>query len=283
MVYIPYDVDLAVKRECKKRRYSKQTVKAYLYWIHRFLFWCKKELGKISKKDVRAFLQMLDNKKLAGNTLNQCHMALKFLFEEVMNKKMWINISYSKVPEKIQRVLTKEEVSRLIKAIKNPQHKIMIALMYSAGLRVSEVVNLKVKDFVFDKNKNLMNYGFIRNGKGGKDRLFIISEKLEIALSQGCLNKEIDDYLFLTNRNRKYSIRSLQQIVKKSAKKSGIENWKEVHCHTLRHSFATHLIEQGDCVGDVQAMLGHKSPETSLGYIHSSGKMLNIESPFDSI
>lgn len=276
MVYIPYDVDLAVRRECKKRRYSNQTVKAYLYWIHRFLNWNCKELGKISKKDVRAFIQLLDNRDLSGNTLNQCHMALKFLFEEVMNKKMWINISYSKVPEKIQRVLDKEEVGKLIKAIKNPQHKLMIALMYSAGLRVSEVVNLKVEDLVLDKN-----YGFVRNGKGRKDRLFIISERLEIALGQKCLNRDSGEYLFLTNRGKKYSIRSLQQIVKKAAKKSGIENWKEVHCHTLRHSFATHLIEQGDCVGDVQAMLGHKSPETSLGYIHKSGQMIKIKSPFD--
>jgi len=169
-------------------------------------------------------------------------------------------------------------IEKIIKTIKNPKHKIMFALMYSAGLRVSEVVNLKIKDLVLDKN-----YGFVRNGKGGKDRIFVISERLEIPLEFACLNRNSDDYLFLTSRNKKYSIRSLQQIVKKSAKKSGIESWEEVHCHTLRHSFATHLIEQGDCVGDVQAMLGHKSPETSLGYIHQSGQMIKIKSPLDNI
>jgi len=272
-------VDLAVKRECRKRRYSEQTADAYLYWIHRFLNWCRKELGKISKKDVRAFIQKLDNRNLAGNTLNQAHMALKFLFEGVMNRKMWIDIKYSKVPERIQRVLTKEEVRKLLGEIKNEKHRLMIELMYSAGLRVSEVVNLKVKDLVLDKD-----YGFVRNGKGGKDRLFILAfvvrEKIKNLIFMSDLNEE--DYVFVSNRKNKYSIRSLQQIIKKSAKSAELD-WRNIHCHTLRHSFATHLIEQGDSVGDVQVMLGHKSPETSIGYVHSSGQMIKIKSPLDSL
>ncbi|MGC9310044.1 MAG: tyrosine-type recombinase/integrase, partial [Candidatus Nanoarchaeia archaeon] len=268
MVYIPYDVDLAVKSKCKRYHYSNQTAKAYLYWIHRFLNWSKKELGKISKKDVSAFLQKLDNNNLSGNTLNQAHMAIKFLFEDVMNRKMWINIKYTKVPKKIQRVLTKQEVKILLDNIKNNKHRLMIELMYSAGLRVSEIVNMKVENLVWVNGK-LVNYGFIRNGKGGKDRLFIIANhinnKLQKLIDKEKLEKE--DYLFLTNRGKRYNIRSLQQIVKKSVKSAEIENWQEIHCHTLRHSFATHLIEQGTSIGEVQSILGHKNPETSLGYI----------------
>ncbi len=280
MVYIPFDVDIAVRRKCKRLRHSQRTAKNYLYWIHRFLLWSRKELGKVSKKDVSAFLQMLDNQGLSGNTLNQAHMAIKFLFEDVMERKMWINIRYVKVPKKIQRMLTKQEVRQLLNSISNWKHRLMIELMYSAGLRVSEVVNLKVKDLVLDSN-----YGFVRNGKGGKDRLFILArivkEKIKNLIEIEDLNSE--DFVFISNRNGKYNVKSLQVIVKKAAKLAKINNWKEVHCHTLRHSFATHLIENNYSVSDVQASLGHKSPETSLGYIHSNGKMLSIKSPLDSI
>ncbi len=183
------------------------------------------------------------------------------------------------MPKRIQKVLKKEEIKLLIKNIKNSKHKIMIALMYSAGLRVSELINLKVEDLEL-KNR----YGFVRNGKEGKDRLFIISERLAPVLKQIILDNNLgkEDYLFLSRRNKKYSVRTIQKIVKDASKKAGLD-FKEIHPHTLRHSFATHLIEQGDCVGDVQAMLGHKSQETSLNYIHSSGKMLNIKSPFDRL
>jgi len=277
MVYIPFDVEIAIKRKCKRYRYSDKTAKNYIYWVSRFLKWSGKELRYVSKKDVSAYLQKLDNKNLSGNTLNQCHMALKFLFEDVMDRKMWINMKYSKVPKRIQKVLTKEEVKLLIENIKNRQHKIMISLMYASGLRVSELINLRVKDL----NLNDL-YGFVRNGKGGKDRIFVVPEKLTNALSQ-IVNKSLEgeNYLFISKRNKKYSSRTIQKIVKDSSTRAGLG--REIHPHTLRHSFATHLIEQGNCVGDVQAMLGHKSPETSLSYIHSSGKMVNIKSPLDNL
>lgn len=153
----------------------------------------------------------------------------------------------------------------------------MIEIMYSSGLRVSEVISLKVKDLALEKN-----YGFVRNGKGGKDRLFVIAkivkEKVANLIEMDKLAN--DEFLFKTNRGKKYHIRSLQQIVKKAAKSAHL-NYKEIHCHTLRHSFATHLIENGYSLSDVQAMLGHKSPETSMAYVHSSGKMINVKSPLD--
>ena len=176
MVYIPSNVETAIKNKCKRYRHSNQTAKSYIYWVKRFLNWSKKEIRYISKKDVSAFLQKLDNRNLAGNTINQAHMAIKFFFEDVMEKKMWINIKYSKTPKRIQRFLTKEEVRNLIDSIKNPKHSLMIVLMYSAGLRISELVNLKFEDLNLEKG-----FGFVRNGKGGKDRvLFNIEESLKI-------------------------------------------------------------------------------------------------------
>jgi site-specific recombinase XerD len=151
--------------------------------------------------------------------------------------------------------------------------------MYSAGLRVSELLNLKVCDLEIDKG-----YGFVRSGKGGKDRLFILSEKFKERISELIYNNGLkgDNLLFLSNRDRKYNVRSMQEIIRKACKKAGIE--KKVHPHTLRHSFATHLIENGYSVSEVQGLLGHKSPETTMIYLHTATKsMLNIKSPIDSL
>ena len=113
MSYYPTNIDMAVKRECSKRRLSKQTAKTYLGCINIFLKWSGKSIQHISKKDVRIYLEKLDRENKASSTININHMALKFFFEQVMNKKMWINIKYSKVRKKLPIVLTKEEVKKL--------------------------------------------------------------------------------------------------------------------------------------------------------------------------
>jgi integrase/recombinase XerD len=277
-MYIPVDIDRAVKREMSRRRLSEVTAKSYLYWIHRFLKRSGKTLDRISKKDVREFLYHLDDKKLAGNTLNVAHMAIRFLFEEVLDKRMWIDIKYSKIPKKIQRHLTKQEVEALLKTIKNPKHRLMIALLYSSGMRSSELLNLRIKDLEIEKG-----YGFVRKGKGGKDRVIVLAKRLEIALSSICENRDPEEFVFISNRDTKYSRASIREILRKATKSAKIKNHREIHPHTLRHSFATHLVENDYAITDVQASLGHKSPETSMIYTHSSGKLIGIKSPFDSL
>jgi len=281
MSYYPIDINKAVQREGQRRRLSQKTIQTYQKCIERFLNHIKKPLNKISKKDIRLFLEELSEKGKSGSTLNVYHMAIKFLFEDVMDKKMWINIKYSKNPKKLPEVLSKDEIKKIIESIKNPKHSFMIMLMYSAGLRVSELLNLKVKDLELDKG-----YGYIRNGKGRKDRLIILSKKLIPGLKriielQG-LNE--NDLIFKSNRNKKYSQRTIQQIIKKAAIKAEINRWKGVHPHTLRHSFATHLIENGYDVTNVQTLLGHKSPETTLIYTHiASPNLINAKSPLDEL
>jgi integrase/recombinase XerD len=280
MSYIPVDIERSVVRECKRRRLSLRTAETYLHCIDGFLKWCKKEIRYISKKDVKEFLEHLSEKDRAGSTINVYHMALRFLFTQILEKKMWIDIKYSKIPERLPSVLTKEEVKRLLNAISNWKHRLMIEFLYGSGLRVSELLNIKLKDLELDKS-----YGYVRNGKGGKDRLitipFIVREKVRNLIEIEKLNEK--DYLFWSNRKRKYSVRSIQAIIRKSAKKTKLENWKEIHPHTLRHSFATHLIENGYDLSNVQAMLGHKSPETTLIYTHiASPNLINIKSPLDN-
>jgi site-specific recombinase XerD len=277
MPNLPKDLDSKIKIECKRRRLSPRTTKTYLYCINRFLNWSKKDLRYISKKDVRLFLEYLADKNLSGNSLNTYHMALRFLFTQVLEKRMWIDIKYSKTPKRLPEVLSKEEMRKLIDSTKNPKHQLMICLIYSAGLRVSELINLKVKDLNLENN-----FGYVRNGKGGKDRLFTLAKNLIPAIRRIIELERLgeEDYLFQSNRKSKYSARSIQKVVDQSSKLAKVN--RKIHPHTLRHSFATHLIENSYDVTNVQALLGHKSPETTLIYTHiASPNLINTQSPLE--
>ena len=138
------------------------------------------------------------------------------------------------------------------------------------------MVNLKVKDLQLEEG-----YGWIRQGKGNKDRPFIIPFSLQDAIKELIVNKQLEEFIF-TSYNGKMSIRTIQAIIKTAAKKANIR--KNVHPHTLRHSFATHLIEDGYAVTSIQTLLGHNSPETSMVYVHMKPtSMIKVKSPLDTI
>ena len=273
------DIDYVITKEMLRRKYSPKTIKSYLYYIHKLFEKVEKEPSKISKTEIKEYLNNINTEKISGNTMNVNLNALKFFFEEILHKNMRLNIRYSKVPRTLPVVLTKEEIKKLFENIENKKHKLMVQFMYSAGLRVSELLNLKVKDLELDKN-----YGFVRHGKGNKDRIFILSEILKEPILE-LIKKEKIDYennLFQSNRNNPYNSRSLQEIIKTAAKKAKIN--KKVHPHTLRHSFATHLIENGYSIVEVQSLLGHKSPETTFVYVHAnSPKLIKVKSPLDNL
>jgi site-specific recombinase XerD len=267
------------RKEAEFRRLSPRTIETYEGCLGKFFEAVRKDYREVTKKDVREFLEKLQTRKVAGGTVHIYLNAIKFFFEQVMHRNFKVDIRYCRRPEKLPEFLTKEEVKRLIESISNEKHRLMIEVMYGGGLRVSELLNLRVKDLLVDKG-----YGFIRQGKGRKDRIFVLSKiaqdkiKNLIEMEKLCL----EDYLFLTNRKSQYSVRSVQEIVKRATLLAGIK--KEVHPHTLRHSFATHLIQNGASLNEVQAMLGHKSPETSMIYVHmASPSMINIKSPLDSL
>src|SRR3989338_36773 len=279
MSYTPIDWKSSVEKECKRRNYSERTSETYIYCISRFLNFSRKPLDKISKKDVRIFLENLSKKERAGSTMNVYHMAIRFLFQGVLDKRIWIDIKYSKVSEKIPIVLTKDEIKKLANSIENQKHKLMIELLYSSGLRVSELVNLTVKDLDIENS-----YGWVRRGKGNKDRLFIIAESLKPKIIRLISEKNLspENCFFSNNKKEKYTTRTIQQILKKSSRKSKIG--KNVNPHALRHSFATHLIENGYSVSEVQGLLGHKSPETTLIYLHTAAPtLIKVKSPLDEL
>lgn len=168
------DVVELIKKEGFRRGFSIRTIIIYCFCVEQFLKKCHKEPRKITKKDIKDYIDELIEKGACGNTINVHLNSLKFLLQEILCKRVLLKIKYSKTPKEMPTVLTKEETLDLINSIDNPKHKLMIELMYSAGLRLSELVNLRVRDFEFSKG-----YGWVRKGKGNKDRLFIIAEELK--------------------------------------------------------------------------------------------------------
>lgn len=191
---------------------------------------------------------------------------------EVLHKNMRLGLRYAKRPRRLPTCLTKEEVKMVIDAIKNPKQRLVVSLMYGAGLRVSEIVKLSSDDIDLDRL-----IGYVRSGKGNKDRMFIVPKLLVDELKNYLSNR----YLFMGNKGSHYSIRSVQEIIKRACKDCGIT--KNVHPHTFRHSFATHLIEEGNSIVVVQALLGHISVDTTMVYLHSAKSTINVKSPLDEI
>ena len=218
-----------MKKEMLRRKYSLRTIKTYVDCLKRFLIFCDKSPRTFNKLDIKSYLDLLVEKGVSGSTLNVNLNALGFVIRNILNKNFMIKIKYSKTPKTLPLVLTQKEVIKLIKSIENIKHKLMIKLLYSAGLRVSELVNLTVKDFEFENN-----YGWVRHGKGNKDRMFIIANSIKEELLNHIKenNLSYNNYLF-EGRIGAISVRSIQEIVKKATKLAKIN--KKVHPHTLRH------------------------------------------------
>lgn len=273
------DVINLVVKEALRRGYSLKTIKAYSQCLRQFFRICLKDPKSVTKNDVKSYISRLVEKGASGNTINVHLNAIKFLMENILSKKLLVNVRYSKTPKTLPVVLTKEEVQRLISVIKNPKHKLAVSLLYSSGLRLSELVHLRRADLELDKN-----IGWVRRGKGNKDRIFIIAKRLKGEIKQyvkeNCPGTQ--SWVFQGYKGRHFSQKAVQEIVKNAAKEAKI--YKNVHPHILRHSFATHLIENGYDVASVQFLLGHNNVQTTMKYVHmSSPKMVNVKSPFDSL
>ncbi|MEK6828022.1 MAG: tyrosine-type recombinase/integrase, partial [Nanoarchaeota archaeon] len=228
--------------------------------------------------DIKSYLDLMIEKGACGSTINVNLNALKFFYGNVLNRRLMINIRYSKTPKSLPIVLTKEEVAMLINSISNPKHRLMAKLMYSAGLRVSELVHLKPEHLEIENG-----YGWVRHGKGNKDRMFVIAEsireELKDYISKECTSP--DSYIF-RGFSGHLTTASVRSIIKNAVKNARIT--KHAHPHTLRHSFSTHLIENGSSVSEVQSLLGHSSVQTTMVYLHTaSPKMIGTKSPIDSL
>lgn len=232
------DIPELMRKEGLRRGLSNKTIKTYRQCVKQFFMKTRKDPNEIKKQDITDYLDLIIEKGACGNTINVHLNSLKFFYERILNKRLMLRIRFSKTPKHLPEVLTKEEVLRLIKAIQNPKHKLMIKLIYSAGLRVNELVHLKPEHFNFTSN-----YGWVRQGKGNKDRIFIIAESLKTELlnyiAEEC--KSNSEYVFKGNKGH-ITTATIRAVIKHATRTAHIN--KNIHPHTLRHSFATHTIEK---------------------------------------
>ncbi len=263
-----------LKTELKLRGFSPLTVRNYSFFVDKFLKRTGKKSDEINEEDAKKYLgEMFDTK--SKNTIMLAAASVKFLFVEILGKEFG-KIKLPKKEKKLPEVLTKDEVKRIIEGSDNVKSRLIISLLYSSGLRVSELVNLKVENLNLDENT-----GWVRRGKGNKDRLFAFSESLSSELRE-YLEKRGKEKLYVFSGENPLTTRNIQKIIKGVRLRVGIK--KKVTPHTLRHSFATHLLEQGTDIRMIQAMLGHASLNTTQMYTHiSSEQIKKVRNPLDSL
>lgn len=259
-------------KELKRKRYSSNTVRTYMSMLKNFFEFYKGELSKVGKDDILEYLYELSRKGYSGSFQNQAVNAVKFLLERVMGReKSTYYIDRPRKERRLPEVLSKEEITSLLAQIKNKKHYAMISLIYSAGLRISELLNLKIRDI--DSKRMIIT---VRQAKGKKDRQVMLSAKMLSILRIYYQLYKPKDYLFEgqvqkgdpKKLSKPYSSQSVQKILKRALRSSGIR--KHATPHTLRHSFATHLYESGVNLRSIQVLLGHNSSKTTEIYTHVS-------------
>lgn len=269
-----------MEEEIKLKGYSFKTKKSYMSHIKRFSSFINKNLDEIVNQDVRQYiLFLLENQKVSHSYVNQAISSIKFLCNDVLRQNKIIELmSRPKKENKFPNVLSFQDVTKILVALKNEKHKTILFLIYSAGLRVGEVIKLQPKDI--DSQRMLIH---VVQGKGNKDRYTVL---LEIALEQ--LRKYYKLYkpeiwLFPGQDSKEYiTERTVQRIFENACSVAKIT--KKATVHTLRHSFATHLLEGGVDLRYIQELLGHASSKTTEIYTHVTKKSIsNIESPLDKL
>lgn len=255
------------------RKYSPKTVKSYVACVAEYLQAKQKDFNLIDVDFIKKYLLSKVDKGFSSQTTNQHLQAINFFCWNVLKYQGKIDIRFAKTPSKLPIVLSRDEIQSILVEINNEKHNLMIALAYAGGLRVSEIINLKVKDI------NLAELTIhIKGAKGNKDRITILPEKLVKNIEKLISNKNSDEYVFASERGGKLTERTAQKVFAQALKKAGIK--KEATFHSLRHSFATHLLENGVDVRYVQELLGHANIRTTQIYTKVTNPMLkNIKSP----
>ena len=259
--------------ELKLRGFSEKTIKTYLFFNQKFLDFIKKSPSEVETADIKSYLANLVDTH-SSSSVNLAFSALRFFYEIILKKDLK-EIKVSKREKKLPPVLTKDEIRQLISVTNNKKSNFIIRLLYSTGLRVSELVNLKKGDVELNEKM-----GWVRSGKGKKDRLFILPESLTEELRH-YLNFGNSQYLF-SGKKGPITTRNIQKIISSSSRRANIK--KKVSPHTLRHSFATHLLESGTDIRKIQELLGHSNLQTTQIYTHvSSEELKKITSPLDEL
>lgn len=241
-----------LKEELALRKYSPETAKTYIKITEEFLN---------SKKTPRNFL--LSKQKHTNSTLRTIFFALQFYYSTCLKQNIKEEIPLAKKQTKLPTVLNQTETQKLLSSSKNPKHKLALHLLYYTGIRLSELINLKWENI--DEERRTIK---ISQGKGNKDRTIFLHQKIIDLFEETGTGKT--GYILLSSRGKKYSKKTIQEIVKQNSKKAKIT--KNTTPHTLRHSFATHLLENGADIRHIQKLLGHSKLETTQIYTHVANK-----------
>ena len=263
------------------KRYSPSTIKTYSEALKSFLiFYREKPVAEITNEDVIIYNnEYILKNNLSASYQNQIVNSIKLFFQTIRETKMMVDkIHRPKRSKLLPNVLSKEEIKLILNAHSNIKHKTMLSLIYSCGLRRSELLNLKPIDI--DSKRNIV---LLKNAKGKKDRITPLSPIILEMLREYYIGYKPKIWLFEgQNAGDQYSEQSLQSVLKQALQKAGIK--KPVTLHWLRHSYATHLLESGTDLRYIQELLGHSSSKTTEIYTHVSTKSLQqIKSPFDDL
>ena len=245
------------RRELQNRNYSRNTVRVYTGHLSHFLEFSRRTDYKPEKR-IAVFLE---TEKRTTEQRRLAWSSIKLFYTLVLDKRCPYKLEKIRTRKRLPDILTREEVLLIIGCIENIKHHLIISLLYGSGLRVSEVCRIKIKDINFN-DLSLK----IRDSKGNKDRITLFSEKNVQEMKMIAAGRSANDYLFKTISGNKYSVRTVQKIFENALKKSSVQ--KCPTCHTLRHCFATHLIEAGVDIKTVKNLLGHKSVKTTMIYIN---------------
>jgi site-specific recombinase XerD len=268
-----------MKNEMIIRGFSFKSIKAYTLHLKRYANYT----GKLDTYDIdkikNYLLYLRDAKQVSVTYLTQAICAIKFYYCKLKGiEEIEFKISFPKKENKLPNVLSKEEVEKIITSIKNLKHKAMLMLIYSSGMRVSEAASLLIADI--NKERGLIT---IKQAKGHKDRVTLLSKKMLEVLKEYYMEYRPEQWLFPSDDKSKHiTARTIQIVFHKACERVRIN--KQVSVHTLRHSFATHLLESGVDIRYIQELLGHQSSKTTEIYTHVSNSSLNkIINPLDDI
>lgn len=261
------------ERELRIRNYSRKTIKSYLYGLQKYFAFKRHDLPFLDIEHIKNFLLFSEQKGVSAKTRNLFLNAIKFYYQKVIGLSDRIEIRSAKTDSPLPIVLSRYEIEKILEVTTNSKHSLLLSLAYGAGLRVSEVVNLQVRDV------DLAEFTLhIKLAKGKKDRITIIPERIVQNLQSLMAGKKSDEPVFESERRGKLTERTAQKIFEHALKKAGIQ--KLATFHSLRHSFATHLLENGTDVRYVQELLGHRNIRTTQRYTQVTNPMLkNIKSP----
>jgi site-specific recombinase XerD len=268
-----------LEAELRSRKYSRQTIRSYVHYNRCLCKRIQKRPEDIDPEDVRNYLAYLDRTQdLSASSMNLAISAIKFFYRYVLKKNITQEQYRPRHDKKLPEILAESEVRTLLDCEKNPKHRLLLMLVYSSGLRVSEVVALKREHVDFQRKAIL-----VHAGKGRKDRYTLLSDRAADFIRRYCSLYGVAGWLFPgLGAGQHLSIRSAQNIFTKALHKAQIV--KHVSIHSLRHSFATHLLENGTDIRYIQDLLGHSTLRTTQRYTHVARRtLLKIRSPLDNL